>query len=48
MSEWLITKHLNEKRALLYTNAQKINIYFHSNTSKKIVIIKKLDLMFGG
>jgi hypothetical protein len=46
--EWLITKHLNEKRALLYNNAQRIDIYFHSNTSRKnLIIIMKLDFMFG-
>jgi hypothetical protein len=47
--EWLITKHLNENRALLYNNTRRINIYFHSNTSRKnIIIIIKLDFMFGG
>jgi hypothetical protein len=45
----LITKHFNEKRALLYNNAQRINIYFHSNTPRKnIIIIMKLDFMFDG
>jgi hypothetical protein len=46
--EWLITKHMIEKRALLYNNERKINIYFHSNTSRKNkAIIIKLDFIFG-
>jgi hypothetical protein len=45
----LITKYLNIKRALLYNNARRIHIYFHSNMSrKKLIIIIKLDFMFGG
>jgi hypothetical protein len=43
----IITKA--DKRALLYNNARRINIYFHSNTSRKnLIIIIKLDFMFGG